>query len=74
MLHKLDTIVASVLKFIVMGCCIAIALILFARVIMRFTPMTFELSWTDEVVEWMMAWMIFCASTPERKPLPCSTC
>ena len=44
MLHKLDTIVASVLKFIVMGCCIAIALILFARVIMRFTPMTFELS------------------------------
>lgn len=49
MLHKLDTIVASVLKFIVMGCCIAIALILFARVIIRFTPMTFELRWTDEV-------------------------
>ena len=63
MLHKLDTIVASVLKFIVMACCIAIAIILFVRVIMRFTPITIELSWTDEVVEWMMAWMIFCAST-----------
>ena len=63
MFKKLDEIVASILKAIVMGCCIGIAIILFIRVIIRFTPMNIELSWTDEVVEWMMAWMVFCAAT-----------
>lgn len=51
MFKKLDEIVAAALKAIVMGCCIGIAIILFIRVIIRFTPVNIELSWTDEVVE-----------------------
>lgn len=62
-LKKLDAAVAAVLKTFVTALCIGIALILFIRVIIRFTPLTIALSWTDEVVEWMMAWMIFTAST-----------
>lgn len=63
MFKKIDKVIAPILQFIVMFCCIGIAIILFIRVIIRFTPLTIELSWTDEVVEWMMAWMIFTAST-----------
>jgi len=63
MFKKIDKVIAPILQFIVMFCCIGIAIILFIRVIIRFTPLTIELSWTDEVVEWIMAWMIFSAST-----------
>lgn len=58
-LKKLDEFVAAVLKFIATACCIGIAAILFARVVIRFTPLNLNLSWTDEVVAWLMAWMIF---------------
>jgi len=59
---KLDAILAGILKAITVGCCISIAVILFARVIIRFTPLMVNLSWTDEVVAWLMAWMIFIAA------------
>lgn len=62
-IKKADEVLASVLKLFVIGLCIGIALILFVRVIIRFTPLLIPLSWTDEVVEWMMAWMIFTAAS-----------
>lgn len=62
-LRKIDEAVAAVLKYFVTALCVGIALILFVRVIIRFTPLTLSLSWTDEVVEWMMAWMIFTTSS-----------
>ena len=58
-LEKIDGIVAGALKVFVTALCVGIAIILFIRVIIRFTPLMIPLSWTDEVVEWMMAWMIF---------------
>lgn len=61
-LKKLDQWLAAVLKVVVTACCIGIAVILFARVIIRFTPLMMNLSWTDEVVAWLMAWMIFLSA------------
>ena len=63
LLAQLDRWLARVLKVFVVALCSAIALILLVRVIVRFTPITLQLSWTDEVVEWMMAWMIFSTAT-----------
>lgn len=63
MLKKLDKFVALILKIITMGCCIGISIILLIRVIVRFTPFTLEMSWTDEVITWLMAYMIFCGAT-----------
>jgi TRAP-type C4-dicarboxylate transport system permease small subunit len=62
-LTKIDKLFATVLRFFVVGLCIAIGVILFVRVIIRFTPLMISLSWTDEVIEWMMAWMIFTSAT-----------
>ena len=61
-LKKIDEILAAILKVIVVCCVILIALILLFRVIIRFTPINISLSWTDEVVEWSMAYMIFLTS------------
>ncbi|MBR1672073.1 MAG: TRAP transporter small permease [Fretibacterium sp.] len=58
-LKKLDRAVALILKAAATSCCVGIAVILFVRVIIRFTPLNLNLSWTDEVVAWLMAWMIF---------------
>jgi TRAP-type C4-dicarboxylate transport system permease small subunit len=58
-LKKADDILARIMRWFVIGLCIGIGCILFLRVIIRFTPIHISLSWTDEVVEWMMAWMIF---------------
>ena len=61
-LKKLDEIVAAILKVVVVSCLGGIAFILLFRVIIRFTPINISLSWTDEVVEWCMAYMIFLTS------------
>ena len=61
-LKRLDEIVAAVLKVVVVSCLGVIAFILMFRVIIRFTPINISLSWTDEVVEWCMAYMIFLTS------------
>ena len=61
-LKKLDEITARILKVIVVCCLVLIACILLFRVIIRFTPINISLSWTDEVVEWSMAYMIFLTS------------
>ena len=61
-LKTLDKIVAAILKVVVVCCVGIIAFILMFRVIIRFTPINISLSWTDEVVEWSMAYMIFLTS------------
>ena len=61
-LKKLDEIIAAILKVVVVTCLVLIAVILLFRVIIRFTPINISLSWTDEVVEWSMAYMIFLTS------------
>lgn len=63
LLRKADALFARILKVLVTLMCCGIAIILFIRVIIRFTPLLIPLSWTDEVVEFLMAWMIFTAST-----------
>lgn len=62
-LKKADELLAKILKVLVVLMCSGIAVILLVRVIIRFTPLLIPLSWTDEVVEFLMAWMIFTAST-----------
>lgn len=61
-LKKADALFAGFLKIFTVSCCIGIALILISRVIIRFTPLMVNLSWTDEIVAWLMAWMIFIAA------------
>ena len=61
-LKKIDELVAKILGAFVVFCLALIAVILMFRVVIRFTPINISLSWTDEVVEWSMAYMIFLAS------------
>jgi TRAP-type C4-dicarboxylate transport system permease small subunit len=61
-LKKADELLAKVLKLLVVALCGVIALILIARVVMRFSPLIFPMTWSDEIVEWSMAYMIFIAS------------
>lgn len=62
-LRKADEVLAKIMKVFVVALCIGIACVLLVRVLIRFTPIHVSLSWTDEVVEWMMAWMIFTGAT-----------
>jgi len=62
-LKQFDEKFTKFLKVFVTALCMIIALVLFLRVLVRFTPLHLSLSWTDEVVEWCMAWMIFTASS-----------
>ncbi len=61
LLIKLDTIVGNTLKW----CCIAAFVGLFglllAVVFIRFVPIA-KLSWSDEVIAWLMAVMVFLAA------------
>lgn len=62
LLKTLDKILSTIMKTLVIVLCIGIAVVLLMRVVIRFTPVHFQISWTDEIVEMMMAWMIFTAS------------
>lgn len=62
-LKKADEILTKILQWFVTGMFVGLGLVLFLRVLIRFTPLHISLSWTDEVVEWMMAWMIFTTAT-----------
>ncbi len=61
-LKKLDAAAAAFMRGFVTALCIGIAFILFFRVIIRFSPLIMSISWTDEIIAWMMAWMIFIAA------------
>jgi len=60
-LIKLDTFVGNLLKW----CCIAaftgLFALLLAVVFIRFVPVA-KLSWSDEIIEWLMAVMVFLAA------------
>lgn len=62
-LKKVDEILAKIMLWFVAGLCIGIGVILFVRVIIRFTRISFPMAWSDEVVACMMAWMIFTGAT-----------
>lgn len=62
-LKKADIILAKALLWLVTSMCVGIGVILFARVIIRFARIPFEMAWSDEVVACMMAWMIFAGAT-----------
>ena len=63
LLKKIDYIVGTILKWFAVSLCVAIGVLLFVRIIVRFTPLIIPMSWSDEIVEWMMAWMIFTGAT-----------
>ena len=62
-LKKADEILAKFLHGFIAVLCIGIGVILFARVFIRFTRISFPMAWSDEVVACMMAWMIFTGAT-----------
>lgn len=62
-LKKIDEVLELILRWFVIILFIGIGIILFARVIIRFAQIHIPMSWSDEVVEWMMAWMIFTGAT-----------
>ena len=53
-----DRIVIGVLRNISLLCFALLLLLLSAVVFVRFVPVT-SLGWSDEIVEWAFAWMIF---------------
>lgn len=61
-LKKADELLAKILRAFVVAMCCVIGIVLIVRVILRFTPIHFSMSWSDEVVEWSMAYMIFVTS------------
>ena len=69
LLKKIDSFIAKVLKFLVIALMISLGLLLFLRVIIRYIPLGkviplfASMSWSDEVVEIIMAWMVLSTST-----------
>lgn len=60
---KLDEVLELFLRWFVIIMFIGIGIVLFARVIVRFAQISIPMSWSDEVVECMMAWLIFSGAT-----------
>jgi len=69
LLKTIDIYLAKILKFIAISLMIILALLLFSRVLIRYIPIGkvipffASMGWSDEVVEIIMAWMVFCTST-----------
>lgn len=55
---KADQILANFLKWISVGCLIALFLLIAAGVFVRFVPIS-SMGWADEVIELAFAWMVF---------------
>lgn len=62
-LKKTDEIVARILKGIAVGLCLVIAFVLLGRVILRLPFFTMSMSWSEEIIELTMAWMILTMAT-----------
>jgi TRAP-type transport system small permease protein len=54
----LDQIVVEILRTIALLCFVSLILLLSAVVFVRFVPVA-SLGWSDEIVEWAFAWMVF---------------
>lgn len=57
-LTRLDRSLAITLRRLTLVCLVALLVLLSAVVFVRFVPIT-SLGWTDEIVEWAFAWMVF---------------
>jgi TRAP-type C4-dicarboxylate transport system permease small subunit len=57
-LSRFDRSLTLTLKFIALACFAALLLLLSAVVFVRFVPVA-SLGWSDEIVEWAFAWMVF---------------
>ena len=51
----------AAMRWISIGCMVVLFLVLTGVVFVRFVPIA-KLSWSDEVVEWTFAWMVFIAA------------
>jgi TRAP-type C4-dicarboxylate transport system permease small subunit len=57
-LVKLDRFVAMLTKTVSICCFVGLMILLAAVVFVRFFPIV-TIAWSDEVVEWLFAWMVF---------------
>jgi TRAP-type C4-dicarboxylate transport system permease small subunit len=57
-LKRLDRVLITVLRYIALVCFVSLMLLLAATVFVRFVPIS-SLGWSDEIVEWAFAWMVF---------------
>ena len=62
-LKKTDQVIAFILKYLAIGLCLVIAFILLGRVILRLPFFTASMSWSEEIIELTMAWMILTMGT-----------
>jgi TRAP-type C4-dicarboxylate transport system permease small subunit len=58
LLKKIDAAVGMILKGLCIACMAILSLVLSGVVLVRFFPVA-KLSWSDEVIEWTFAWMVF---------------
>jgi len=58
MFAKLDHVIAVTTKSIAIFCFVSLMLLLTLVVFARFVPVM-STGWSDEVIEWMFAWMVF---------------
>ena len=55
---RLDSLLAFAMRFLCISCMITLLIILASVVFVRFVPLV-SLGWSDEIVEWAFAWMVF---------------
>ncbi len=57
-LTRFDHYLISTLRPLTLACFVALLILLAGVVFVRFVPVT-SLGWSDEIVEWAFAWMVF---------------
>ncbi|MDY0095232.1 MAG: TRAP transporter small permease [Candidatus Vecturithrix sp.] len=55
---KIDRFIASFTKNVAITCFVGLMVVLAAVVFVRFFPIVI-IGWSDEVIEWLFAWMVF---------------
>ena len=63
LLKTADKILAAVLKVIVILMCFGVAVIMMTRVVIRIPFLFTSMSWAEEIISCMMAWMVMCGAT-----------
>lgn len=61
-LARFDRSLTITLRGLTLVCFVALLILLSAIVFVRFVPIT-SLGWSDEIVEWAFAWMVFMGAT-----------
>jgi len=57
-LAAVDRFLAIMMRWLTLACFVTLLILLSAVVFVRFVPVT-SLGWSDEIVEWAFAWMVF---------------